>query len=317
MFERIRTAIDEVQRRRPVIGFPYAVFKRYREDHGMWLGSLVSYYGFFSLYPLVMVFVTVSTWLFNDRPKTLQRLLESVWSKVPFADVGVAQAAAQERVEQFSANTWVLAMSLLVTLWGGLGVVRVLQDGINTIWGVARFRRPRSVRKILNSAAIIGLLGLGLIGSAVVAGVTLATDLPWGGVVVATGANIALSTGIALTVYRLTIVTSVTTRELLPGALIIAVGTFVVTILGGLYVTGVVARMSGLYGPFASTIGLLAFVSLIVQVFVVGSEVNVVLAKGLWPRSMTATLREPDYRAMRLTMSREALASSDVLGRPM
>jgi hypothetical protein len=32
-----------------------------RADHGGWLGSLTADYGFFSLYPLLVVFVTVAT----------------------------------------------------------------------------------------------------------------------------------------------------------------------------------------------------------------------------------------------------------------
>jgi uncharacterized BrkB/YihY/UPF0761 family membrane protein len=166
---------------------------------------------------------------------------------------------------------------------------------------------------MLHSVAVVGLLGLGLIGSAVVAGVTLAADLPWSGVVAAAVANVALSTGIALAVYRMAIATTVTTRELLPGACLMAVGAYVVSLIGGLYVQSVVARMTGLYGPFASTIGLLAYVSVLVQIFVFGTEVNVVRAKQLWPRSMTAALLGPDHRAMQLTMSREALASVEQL----
>ena len=113
--------------------------------------------------------------------------------------------------------------------------------------------------------------------------------------------------------YHLAIAIPVQTRLLLPGAIIIAIGAYIVTLVGGLYVRDVVARMSGLYGPFASTIGLLAYVSVIVQVFVIGTEVNVVSAKRLWPRSMTEALHPPDHRAIRLTMSREALASPDLL----
>jgi YihY family inner membrane protein len=304
--------LDAMQRRRRVIGFPYAVIKRYTEDHGPWIGSLISYYGFFSLYPALVVFVSVSTLLFKDRPDALQRILEAVWSKLPFADSASTQAEVQKRVSDFSANRWVLVLSLLITLWGGLGVVRVLQDGVNTIWGVARFRRPGIVRKVVRALAIIGLLALDLIGTTVVAGVSVAAGLPWGGVVVVALATIALSVGIALAVYRLAIATPVETRELLPGAFIIAIGTYIVTLIGGIYVKNVVARMSGLYGPFASTIGLLAYVSVIVQVFVIGTEVNVVIAKQLWPRSLSGVLHEPDQRAMQLTMSREALASPDV-----
>jgi membrane protein len=316
MLDPLLNRLDQFQRRHPIIGFPYAVFTRYREDHGGWLGSLVSYYGFFSLYPLLIVFVTVSSWLFSDRPDLMQQVLEALWSQLPFADAGMTQAQVDERVSSLGPNPWVFALSLLVTLWGGLGVVKVLQDGVNSIWGVARFRRPRSLRKILHSLALLGLLGLGLVVSAVVAAVTLAAGLPFGGLVAAAIANLALIASVTVAVYRMAIATETTIRELIPGACIIAAGGYTVTLIGGLYVQNVVARMTGLYGPFASTIGLLAYISLIVQIFVVGTEVNVVRSRQLWPRSMTATLGEADHRAMRLTMSREALSSTDVLTMP-
>ena len=67
-------------------------------------------------------------------------------------------------------------------------------------------------------------------------------------------------------------------------------------------------EQTGIYGPFASTIGLLAYVSLIVQVFVFGTEVNVVRAQRLWPRAMAPELGPADQRAIELTMRREALA---------
>ena len=55
--------IDRVQRRRPLLAFPFAVFKRYGEDNGGWVSALISYYGFFSLFPLLVVFVSVATWI--------------------------------------------------------------------------------------------------------------------------------------------------------------------------------------------------------------------------------------------------------------
>ena len=128
MSEGLTSRIDALQRRHRTIGFPYGVLKRYLEDHGNWLGSLISYYGFFSLYPAVVVFVTASTWLFKDRPDALQKVLEALWSKVPFAQSGGAQAEIEQRVSNFDANRWEVVVSLWVTLWGALGVVRVLQD---------------------------------------------------------------------------------------------------------------------------------------------------------------------------------------------
>ena len=79
-----------------MIGFPVAVAKRYGEDHGGWLGSLIAYYGFFSLYPLLVVFVTVATWLFRDRPKALQEVLEALWSKLPFVTAELSAEVEQQ-----------------------------------------------------------------------------------------------------------------------------------------------------------------------------------------------------------------------------
>jgi uncharacterized BrkB/YihY/UPF0761 family membrane protein len=304
--------IDKLQRRRPILGFPLAVFKRYGEDHGGWLGSLISYYGFFSLYPLLVVFATVATWVLEDRPETLQRVLSALWSRVPFA-TSTLSAEVDQQVQSLSGHSPTLILSLIVTLWGGIGIVRVLQDAVNTIWGVPRYRRPGFFPKLGRGMLIIGLLGLGVVGTAVVAGITLAVDLPILAAVGAALGNIALSAGIALALYRVVIATSVRTAEILPGALITAVGSYVVTLVGGLYVKHVIARITGVYGPFAATIGLLAYVSLMVQIFVLATEVSVVRARSLWPRAMTAELGPADHRAIDLTMHREALSEARLL----
>ena len=272
--------VDELQQRRRVIGFSVAVAKRYGEDHGGWLGSLIAYYGFFSLYPLLVVFVTVATWVFKDRPETLQRVLEALSSKLPFATAEFS-AEVEQQVRNLAGQGWVLALSLIVTMWGAVGVVRVLQDTVNTIWGVPRYSRPRLFAKLLRGFAVIALLGFGVVGTAVVAGITLAVDLPLVAALAAAVANIALAAGIVLVLYHLTVGTSVRTSDVVPGALVTAAGSYGITLVGGLYVKHVIARMSGVYGPFASTIGLLAYVSLLVQVFVVGTEISVVRARRL------------------------------------
>ncbi|HEY3239508.1 MAG TPA: ribonuclease BN, partial [Acidimicrobiia bacterium] len=54
MLERI----DAVQRRRPWLAFPVAVLKKFGDDRASRLAALVSYYGFFSLFPLLLVLTT-------------------------------------------------------------------------------------------------------------------------------------------------------------------------------------------------------------------------------------------------------------------
>ena len=304
------SSVDRFQRRHPVAGFPFAVAKRYGEDHGGWLGSLIAYYGFFSLYPLLVVFVTVTTWVLRDRPDQLRRVLEALWSRLPFVSDQFS-GEVQDQVRSLTGQGWVIGVSMLVALWGGIGVVRVLQDTVNTIWGVPRFRRPNFLLKVVRGLAVIALVGIGVIGTAVVAGITVVVDLPIAAAVGATVGNIVLAAALALGVYHLVIATRVRTADLLPGTLITGVGTYALSLLGGLYVQRVVTRMSGIYGPFASTIGLLAFVSLSVQVFVIATEVNAVRARQLWPRALGGDLGPADRRAIELTMRREALGSLD------
>jgi uncharacterized BrkB/YihY/UPF0761 family membrane protein len=301
--------IDRVQRRYRVLAFPHAVFKRYGEDHGGWVGALISHYGFFSLFPLLVVFVTVAEWVLEDRPDLLHAVLQAIWSKVPFVAAGLESNVEQE-VARLQGSGWVMAASLLVTVWGGIGVVRVLQDAVNTVWGVARFRRPGFIPRIARGVAILGLLGLGLVVSGIVAGLTVTAQYPVAGLVLVAVVNVALATAITLAVYHLSIAEPVRNRELLPGAVFVGVGSYGLTLVAGVYVQHVVARVTGIYGPFAATIGLLAYVSLAVQTFVLATEVNVVLAKGLWPRSLTGrALGEPDARAIGLTLRRERLLS--------
>jgi uncharacterized BrkB/YihY/UPF0761 family membrane protein len=299
--------IDRLQRRHRALAFPYAVVKRYGEDRGGWLGSLVAYYGFFSLFPLLVVFVTVATWVLGDHPELLQHILEAVWSRVPFVAAGL-QSSVQHEVTSLSGNGWLTVLSVLVTVWGGIGVVRVLQDAVNTIWGVARFRRPGFVPKIARGLAILLLLGVGVVGSGIVAGLTVSTSFPVAGLVLVAIVNVVLAAAITIAVYRLSIAAPVELGELMPGAVLMGVGVYVLTLFAGLYVKHVVARMTSIYGPFAATIGLLAYVSLLVQLFVIATEVNVVRVQRLWPRSLTnRSLGDADSRAIELTMRRERL----------
>jgi membrane protein len=302
-----------VQRRRRLLAFPFAVFKRYGEDNGGWVSALISYYGFFSLFPLLVVFVSVATWILGDRPDLLHRVLEAVWSRVPFGAAGL-QESVEHEVQTLQANVWVMIVSIAVTLWGGMGVVRVLQDAVNIVWGVARFRRPGFFPKLARSLAILGLLGLGLVTFGVVAGLTVTATVPAAGLVVAAIANVVLGALIAIAMYHLSIAEPTPTSDFVPGAILMAVGGYGLNLVAGIYVQDVIARTSGIYGPFATTIGVLAYVSLIVQLFVVATEVNVVRAKRLWPRSLTGrALGTPDARAVEVTLRRERMLSRQQL----
>ncbi len=301
--------LDRVQRRYPLFGFPFAVIKRYGEDHGAWLGAIITYYGFFALMPLLLVLVTVLTIVLDNNPEMLDRILTAVWDLLPFVGEDM-----RESVKPIAGDPVVVAVALVVTLWGATNVMKVCQDTLNRMWGVPRFRRPGFLPKLWRSVAVFALFGLGLIGTAVITGLTLGFHLPVASAVVTGLASSVVNTLITLGLFRLLIARRLTLRQVLPGALIVGTGTYLLTLAGGLYVQHVVAEASSLYGSFAAMIGLFAWIALLAQVFVYGTLVDVVRAERLWPRTLNGRdLGDGDVRAIELTARRSQLISPDVL----
>src|SRR5262249_16384066 len=105
LIDRGRDRVDHIQRRHRALGFPYAVVKRYGEGNGGWLGALISYYGFFALFPMLVVFVTVATWALGSRPDLLHTILQAIWSNVPFAG-SVLKQNVEEEVQKLEGNFW-------------------------------------------------------------------------------------------------------------------------------------------------------------------------------------------------------------------
>jgi hypothetical protein len=68
----VRRADDE-QRRKPFLAFPLAVLKKFGEDRAGQLAALIAYYGFFSLFPMLLAFVTLSGIVFKESDTHLER----------------------------------------------------------------------------------------------------------------------------------------------------------------------------------------------------------------------------------------------------
>ena len=99
--------------------------------------------------------------------------------------------------------------------------------------------------------------------------------------------------------FRVLTAAHVTTRQVLPGALLAAGCWLGLQALGGVFVTKVLAGSSQTYGGFAAVIGLLSWLLIASELILIAAELNVVLARRLWPRSLTGGLLEADKQALR------------------
>ncbi len=193
-----------------------------------------------------------------------------------------------------------LAVGLVGALWTGLGVTLAMGSALDRIWAVPALERPGFVASRLRGLVV--LVAVGSFTVAATAAVGFATAGASESVIAAVlsfAGGAAIELVVFLTSFRLLTAAPVTVRHVLPGAVLAAGCWLVLQAVGGLYITRVLKGSSQTYGGFAAVIGLLAWLLIAAQITLMAAEVNVVLVRGLWPRSLTGVLRPADERAMR------------------
>lgn len=303
--------IDEVQRRHRPLAFLVGVGKRFGEDGAGRLAALIAYYGFFSVFPLLLVLVTLAGFVLDDRPDLREDLIDSAVDQIPV--VGEQLLAGG-----LSGSGLALAAGIAGALWAGLGAVLAAQHAMNEVWDVPRPGRPNFVKARLRATGILAVIGIGLVGA------TVATSVPRG---LVDGLPLIADVGIlagawlvnflALWVtFQLLTAPYVSWRELVPGAVLGGLLFALLQQLGGWIVQRYLAGASDTYGTFAIVIGLLSWFHLLAQAALLSAEVNVVLARKLYPRSLRGDLTDADERAlegqMRAAQRDERLSLSDV-----
>jgi membrane protein len=301
--DRLRTRVDLAQQRRRPLAFVIGVVLRWRDDRGGRWAAVVGYYGFFSIFPLLLSFVTVLGIVLQDRPTLRGDIIDSALGRFPV--IGTQLGA-----DGLSGNPLVVALGLLTALWAGTAAVQALQDAINTMWSVPHQDQPSFLVKRARSLALVVFIGVCLVGAAAVTSLATAGLGMHRVVVVLTFvASVAVNIVLVGGAYRIILDRDIATRALVPGACAAGVGLSALQSVGVLYVTRVLKDSSDTYGVFAAVIALLTWLTLQGQVVLLGNEINVVRAGRLWPRSLRRDHpTEADVRAARELATRAAAA---------
>jgi inner membrane protein YhjD len=286
--------VDHGQQKRPPIAFIAAVIKKFSDDQASQLAALIAYYGFFSLFPLLLVFVTILGFALQGDPSAQRSVLHSTLSQFP-----IIGQQLQQNVSSLKGSAASLAIGLAGSLFAGLGITGATQNAFNQVWYIPHKRRPNFFTSRLRGLALLAVLGVLAIVSTVAAGFVTAGGssvlATIGGVLVALIVNLLLF----FTAFRFLTASEVPTRDLIPGVIIAAVLWQILQHVGGYYVEHVVRHAEETDALFAFVLGLLAWLYLGGQVTLLAAEVNVVRARKLWPRSFfSPPLLEADKRAL-------------------
>ena len=277
--------VDAFQRRNPVAGFPIGVMYKFGEDQGPYLAALITYYGFLSLFPLLLLLTSALGFVLDGHPDLQQRILDSTLSQFPVIGDELADP------QGLHGSIGAIIVGGLVAVYGAIGVAQAIQNAMNVTWSVPRNRRPNPIRARLRSLRLIGLVGIAVVVTTILSGAG-SNARGFGGNVGgwSTFAAIILSflvNGAVLVVtFRIFRPEKVRRRDVIPGAIVAAVIWQLLQFFGAVFVGNVVKGSGATYGVFALVLGLLAWIFLAAIGVVIGSEVNVVRTKRLYPRAL-------------------------------
>jgi membrane protein len=298
---RVRIAVDGWQRRHALGGLPIATLKKFREDGASSLAALVAYYAFFSLFPLLLAFVSILGFVLEDNPQLREDVLDTALARIP-----VIGTQLRDGVEPLTGSGVALAIGVAGALWAGLGVTVALGRAFAVIWDVPRTQRLTGLKVRARGLAALTLVAIVFVASTATAGLAASGDVrpALAGIGALAGSGL-VNALVYLAVFALLTVRPWRLRDLLPGVVLAALGSLALQAAGAWYVEHTIVAAGDTYGTFALVIGLLSWFWLVSHMLLLAAEVNVVLRWRLWPRSLTGELEPAD----RLVLRRSALAA--------
>jgi uncharacterized BrkB/YihY/UPF0761 family membrane protein len=253
------------------------------------------------LFPLLLLLVTGLGFVLGHNPDLQRRIVDSALSEFP-----IIGTELRSSVNALHGSGLALLIGVIGLLWGSLGVSQAAQHAMAEVWNIPGRERPGFFPRLARSFSIIALLASGLVATTALSGVGTATGPAMFWRVLTIAASVGINAVVFFVGYRLLTPTVIETRSLVPGALLAAAGWSLIQTLGGYLVAHQLRQTSEVYGFFAIVLGLIAFLSLGANLTIYAAEVNVVLARRLWPRSIVQPpLTGPDRDALREIAKRE------------
>jgi YihY family inner membrane protein len=309
VIERFVGWLDRKQQRSAHAGFLYAVIKKYGDDRGGQLASLIAFSAFLSFFPLMLVVVTLTAFGTQRYAEFAVRLRNSTVAEFPIVGPELVRNNFV-----LPGNGLGLTIGLLGLLWAGLGFSQALQYAFLEIWHVPYKSRPSFLLRLARSVVVYVLLASSVIASVVLGLLgTVVKNSRAAGALGLAGAT--LISGITFfAVFWLLSPRNVRRYELLPGAVVAAIGWQALQVFATQVVGYQLQRSSELYGAIGAALGLIWFLVVSAQILIYGIEVTVVRKDRLWPRSITQAPRtSADTTVLRVLAKQEERQRDEVV----
>jgi len=254
---------------RGIVAFARRLRRKALADDIATHASALTFTAFLSIFPLVLLAASVVGFRLEDRGmESIERLVRTV----PGLDQLVASQAEAIVNGRYTAG--------VIGIVGLFWAASALSNRARRALGVIFERREALVRRRVVALGITLVLGCLLLAGVTAAGAltSLARDRgPSVGWVLGQLGVIVLLIGFFLIAYRLLVPGGRPFRDLLPAAVVCALGWTVLEGIGSWFVGRQVAQWSVIYGTIATVFGVLLFLRIAAWIFLIGAEVSVTL----------------------------------------
>ena len=258
-------------RRWPWLGRALDVQDRVGEINGGFVASAVTVSVFVAIFPLLLVAIAVVGFIAHGNDHVGADIIRNLSLS------GSAAKTMEDAIQRASDSRQAASIiGLLGLAWAGSGVAVALQQAVRAPWQ----ERSEGIKDRLLGIAwlVVGFLGFAAVIALSSVLNFLPDDVPKVLVAIA-----AIAVGLAAEVglfwflfWGLGTRRGVPARDLLPGAIVAAVGFEVLKLVGTVYVPQLVAKSSSLYGPLGIVFAILAWLALFAKLLVYSSTFNAV-----------------------------------------
>jgi membrane protein len=242
--------------------------KRYGDDDCGSYAAALTYYLFFSIFPLLLFAAAALGYLTPDNRALRRDILESGLRTVPV----LSEAIDRTSLRQIEDNREAIALTgMVLALYSGSGAVVALEHALNKVGHVQEepnflVKRARSLRWL----AVLGVAALASLALSTVVGFVVGPLGAALGIV----AGVTINMGIFATAFRFLPATERSWAQVLPGSVVAAVAFEILKFAGSFYLARGAASRAQTFGALAGAAALLVASYLISQIILFAAELN-------------------------------------------
>lgn len=278
--QRILAAADRWQGRHPIVAIGYGTLKKFGDDQANLLVVALGWFGFMSIYPLLLVIITSLGFIGIG---SIGTGVVNTLKEFPVIGQNFNPGAGGNELHGSLPG---LIIGVVGLVYGSQGVTQTAQVVLNRVWNIPHVDRPGFFPRLGRSFLGLVPIGLSFLVSAAASSLVTSTGRPYLVRIPVMVALLVVNMVCFIAAFRTLTPPMIPTRSLVLGAVTATIGFTTLTTVGTGLVQHEVRNMQATYGALAAVIGTVTYLLLLAEVTIYAAELNTVIARRLWPRSL-------------------------------